>query len=98
MFGSSRSSNIFTKIQGQGQTQGQGHLKEKYSDSNSSNDFAQNQHADCSWHAEFENHDHFFPRSKRLTLRDQNTAYLIKSLFMNRFEKFGHQCVCLAEK
>ena len=44
----------------QGQGQGQGHLKAKYSDSNSSNDFAQNQHADCLWHADFKNHDHFF--------------------------------------
>ena len=31
-----------------------------YSDSNSSNNFAQNQDADCLWHAEFENYDHFF--------------------------------------
>ena len=39
--------------------QGQCHLKEKYYDSNSSNDFAQNQHADCPWHADFVNNNHF---------------------------------------
>ena len=39
--------------------QGQGHLKEKYTDSNSNNDFARNQHTDCPWHADLENHDHF---------------------------------------
>ena len=63
-------------------------LKEKYSDSNSSNDFAQNQHADCPWHAEFENHDHFFLG-----------PYPIQYLFMDRFEKkIGHQCVRLIKK
>ena len=31
-----------------------------YSDSNSSNDFAQNQYADSPWHAEFENGNHLF--------------------------------------
>ena len=69
-----------------------------YSDSNSSNDFAQNQYADSSWHAEFKNGNHFFPRSNRLTLRGQNTAYPIKFLFMDRFEKFDHKCVRLIKK
>ena len=41
--------------------QGQGHLKEKNKiNSNSSNDFAQKQHADCPCHADFENHGYFF--------------------------------------
>ena len=38
--------------------QGKGDFREKYSDSNLSNDFAQNQYPDSSWHAEFENDDH----------------------------------------
>ena len=59
VFGLSRSSSYSQKYKVIGQ--GQGHLKEKYSDSNSSNDFAQNQHADCPWHADFDDHDHFFP-------------------------------------
>ena len=70
-----------------------------YSDSNSSNDFAQNHYADSPWHAKFENGNHF-PRSNRLTLRGKNTAYPLKSLFMNRFEKKSatiDHCVRLIE-
>ena len=42
--------------------QGQGHLKGKYSDSNSYHDFAQNLSTDghWSWHHEVKNDDHFF--------------------------------------
>ena len=57
VFVSSRSSSTF-KVK----VKGQGHLNEKYSYSNSSNNFAQNQHTDSPWHAEFENDNHFFPR------------------------------------
>ena len=47
---------IKVKVKGQGQ----GHLKEKPYYQNSSNYFAQNQHSDCPWHADFENDNHFF--------------------------------------
>ena len=50
------SKKVKVKVKGHGQ----GHLNEKYSYSNSSNDFAQNQYADSPWHAEFENDNHFF--------------------------------------
>ena len=49
------SQKIKVKVKGQDQ----GHLKEKYYDSNLSNNFAQHQHADCPCHADFEN-NHFF--------------------------------------
>ena len=52
VFVSSRSSSTL-------KSQGQGHLNEKYSYSNSSNDFAQNQYTDSPWHAEFKNNNHF---------------------------------------
>ena len=58
VFVSSRSSSTLKQFKVKVKGQGQGHLNEKYSYTNSSNDFAQNQHTDCSWHADFENDNH----------------------------------------
>ena len=68
VFASSRSRSTLKKFKVKVKGQGQGHLFEKYSYSNSINEFAQNQYADSSWHADFENDNHFFLKFSELNI------------------------------